>query len=546
MKTCAPYSFGQLFRFALKRKSSANKTLLNTLGVRESEKNLIAASGESGVSFCRNSSDWQSNVAGIDCKLLGYPKMDNKKFDKLFEGIKPDGYFDTSLSNCIIRALSESNFVSLEINKVIRPVDKPTHIALHSASYISSNCYVRNGLKKINLLNKYTGYPAGNSVVGKIEIQDYKWNFLDFYIPSSNFSPQTAPDLTILPSGSIIWYWEKSENKWITCSVVHTKSKKGSKIKTDFVRLEVEEEKVKLTNIVYSSKQTTEKNLTIFFQKLIQNDNIRIVINSLKAVNATNSNYNKVQINSVMLKLLDKNFNCEFLEQLKLSIFDSSEYKNINNLHEFMELLFQRKGYPLEAKYYDKNVLNNVALHAITAAEDCAPLFWGIKETSRWESDEKKQEKIQRVLDYGFCHNSEQFLSIDLKNSLIYCSTRLASLIGINTIKSLIPSVEVNTLVDIDKKVILERDDTETYNVSISTPKYIHEMGEKAVSKFIKNKIQSLREENTLRRYLSEVGGDDSSVKFSKVKVTEGNATINKGLVNKPYGKITIKEEKIQ
>jgi hypothetical protein len=539
MKTCTPYSFGQLFKFTKRKKNNASRALLNHVGIREDSKNLLAASSESGLSFYERSHN-NNSVVGIDCKLLGYPKVDNSKIDKLFQELRPEGYFDVSLSQSFIKSLFNSNFVELQVNKTIRPVNKPTNIFITPSRYISTN-YYSNGAKRINLLCDYFYRAANRSAnYGEFDIGNFSWNFMDFYVPSYNFSNETAPDLAILPSGSIVWYYHKSENKWITCCVVNTRSKNGLKIKTEFTEVEIEEGKIKYSDVVYTIRTTAEPTLTKIIQKLIQSDQIRIVISSLKSILPSSARYNTIQINSTMLKLLKKDFNCDFLNQLKLSIFDSSEHKNLNNFGQFIKELFDKKGKPLEARYHDKLTLSNVAIEAIKAVEDNAPIFWGMKETLKWETNEDEIKKIQKILGYSFCNNSERFLDLDTKNALVRCSGNLKYLLGFSYSEQ-IPSVEVNIEVDIDRKVLLERADVETYNVSISTPKYIHDMGKEAVSKFIKTKLNWLKDSAMISGAYSNLCSD-SSVKFSNVKVVEGLPKVNK----KPMDIYECKEIKIK
>jgi hypothetical protein len=539
MKTCTPYSFGQLFKFTKRKKNNASRALLNHVGIREDSKNLLAASSESGLSFYERSHN-NNSVVGIDCKLLGYPKVDNSKIDKLFQELRPEGYFDVSLSQSFIKSLFNSNFVELQVNKTIRPVNKPTNISITPSRYTSTN-YYSNGAKRINLLCDYFYRAANRSAnYGEFDIGNFSWNFMDFYVPSYNFSNETAPDLAILPSGSIVWYYHKSENKWITCCVVNTRSKNGLKIKTEFTEVEIEEGKIKYSDVVYTIRTTAEPTLTKIIQKLIQSDQIRIVISSLKSILPSSARYNTIQINSTMLKLLKKDFNCDFLNQLKLSIFDSSEHKNLNNFGQFIKELFDKKGKPLEARYHDKLTLSNVAIEAIKAVEDNAPIFWGMKETLKWETNEDEIKKIQKILGYSFCNNSERFLDLDTKNALVRCSGNLKYLLGFSYSEQ-IPSVEVNIEVDIDRKVLLERADVETYNVSISTPKYIHDMGKEAVSKFIKTKLNWLKDTAMISGAYSNLCSD-SSVKFSNVKVVEGLPKVNK----KPMDIYECKEIKIK
>jgi hypothetical protein len=540
MKTCTPYSFGQLFKFYKKRKNNASRALLNHTGIREDSKNLLAASSESGLSFYERSHN-NNSVVGIDCKLLGYPKVDSSKIDKLFQELKPEGYFDVSLSHSFIKSLLNSNFVELQINKIIRPVNKPTNIYITSSNYTSTNHYI-NGVKRINLQCDYSYSAANRSAnYGQFDIDNFSWNFMDFYVPSYNFSNETAPDLAILPSGSIVWYYHKSENKWITCCVVNTRSKNGFKIKTEFIEVEIEEGKIKYSDVVYTIRTTTEPALTKIIQKLIQTDQIRIVISSLKNILPSSARYNTTQINPTMLKLLKTKFNCDFLNQLKLSIFDSSEHKNLNNFGQFIKELFDKKGKPLEARYHDKVTLSNVAIEAIKAAEDDAPIFWGIKETLKWETNEDEIKKIQKILGYSFCNNSERFLDLDTKSALNRCASNLKHVLGLGYYGEQIPSVEVNVEVDIDRKVLLERADVETYNVSISTPKYIHDMGKEAVSKFIKTKLNWLKDSAMISGSYTNLCSD-SSVKFSNVKVVEGLPKVNK----KPMDIYECKEIKIK
>ena len=525
MKKCTPYSFGQLFKFSKRRKNNASRALLHGTGIREDSKTLIAASSESGLSFYVKSHNNQ-NVGGIDCKLLGYPKVDNNKINTLFQELKPEGYYDMSLSQSFIKALLNSNFVSLQVCKTIRPIDKQTNICISPNPYTSTNYYstTSRSEKKINLLCDYSYRSASRLVDGDFNIGNYSWNFMDFYVPSYNFANnsanQIAPDLAILPSDSIIWYFDKSENKWITCCVVNTKSKSGLKIKTEFKKIQVEEGKVKYSDVVYTIRATTEVLLTKTIQKLIQKDEIRIVISSLKSILPSSARYNSTQINPTMLKLLKKNFKCDFLDQLKLSIFDSSEHKNLNNFEEFTKELFSKKGKPLEARYHDKVALNNVAVEAIKAAEDDAPIFWGIKETLKWEQNDDEVQKLKKILGYNFCHNSDHFLSLDFKSALGCCSSNVKYLLKLDN-PQIMPSVDVSIQVDIDRRVLLERSDVETYSVSISTPKYIHDMGEKAVSKFVKDKLNWLKDMGLIRKSYNNLCSD-SSVKFSNVKVTEG------------------------
>jgi hypothetical protein len=541
MKKCTPYSFGQLFKFEKKKKNSANLALVRSLGLRDDTKSMIAASSESGVSFYKSYKKNEHYIGTIDCKILGYPRVDQNKINKLFNGTKPDGYFDRSLSHSFIEALLRSNFVSLEVIKNIRPINKPTNVVIDSGVYTSTKFFQGN-YEKINLANNYTDRQAGRLATGAIAIENYTWNFFDFYVPSYNFSEDSAPDLAILPTGSIVWVWETPENKWTTCTVENTKSKNGTKIKSEFKKIELDSEKVKYTDVILSTREMTEKSLTNTIQKMIQKDEIRIVISSLKHISPSSSSYNKVHINQVILKLMKNSFKCDFLEALKLSLFDSSEYKSCNSFKEFMYLLFRKKGQPLVARYQDKHVLNNVVTHAIKAAENCEPLFWGIKETALWITEEEEQKKIQKTLSHNFCHNTDDGISIDLAEALKYSNSQLTNLIGYYD-QSIIQkqSVEVNTIIDIQKRVLLQREDTETYNVCISTPKYIHEMGEKAVRKFVKAKLDSIKEHNKIS-YMAAGRSSDSTIKLSRVQEIEGCASLSTQSNYNTYGDITIKE----
>lgn len=545
MKKCTPYSFGQLFKLVGNKKNTAKLALINSLELREDTKSMIAATSENGVSFYKSHNKNEPYIGTIDCKILGYPKVDQNKMDKLFSGTKPDGYFDRSLSHSFIEALLRSNFVSLETIKNTRPINKPTNVVIEGGSYISTR-FINKSTEKINLASAYTGRQVGSLTTGPIPVEYYTWNFFDFYIPSCNFSDDTAPDLAILPSGSIVWVWEQTENKWTTCVVENTKSKNRSKISSQFKRIELHEEKVKYTDIVLSVNASNERSLTNTIHKMIQKDQIRIVISSLKNISPSNNRYNKVQINQTMLKLIKNSFECDFLESLKLSIFDSSEYRSCNSFNEFMDLLFKTKGRPLVARYQDKSLLNNVAIHAIKAAKNNEPLFWGLKETYSWETEEEEKNKILKTLSYGFCNNTgTAALSIDLHGALAFCDSRLKYLIGYgnptsnHTIQQ--QCVEVNTIIDIQNKVLLERDDTETYSVLISTPTYIHEMGEKAVRKFVEAKLSSINSKGNIK-YIVQGRSSDPTIKLSKIQKVEGRASLLTQSTDNKYGAITIKE----
>jgi len=542
MKKCTPYSFGQLFKFANKKKNSANLALVRSLELRDDTKSMIAASSESGVSFYKSHKKNELYVGTIDCKILGYPRADQNKINKLFNGTKPEGYFDRALSHSFIEALLRSNFVSLELARSIRPINKPTNIVIDSGSYTSTKFFHGNN-EKINLVNTYTDRQAGNAVIGSISVENYIWNFFDFYVPSCNFYEESAPDLVILPSESIVWVWEPAENKWTTCFVENTKSKNGTKIKSEFKRIELDGEKIKYTDVIISTREMTERALTNVIQKMIQKDEIRIVISSLKHISPSTSTYNKVQVNPIVQKLMKKSFKCDFLEALKLSLFDSSEYKSCNSFEEFMALLFDKKGRPLVARYQEKSALNNVAIHAIEAAKNSEPLFWGIKEAVSWETEEG-EKKILKTLSHNFCHNTNGALSVDLRGALKFCDTQLRYLMGYydndsDTIRQ--QCIEVNTTIDIQKTVLLQREDTETYNVCISTPTYIHEMGEKAVRKFVKAKLDSIKERNKIS-YMAAGRSSDPTIKLSRVQQIEGAASLYGQSHDNTYGAITIKE----
>jgi len=543
MKKCTPYSFGQLFKFTNKKKNSASLALVRSLNLRDDTKSMVAASSESGVSFYTSHLKNEYHVGTIDCKILGYPKVDQNKMDKLFSGTKPEGYFDRALSHSFIEALLRSNFVSLELARSIRPIDKPTNVVIDSGSYTSTK-FVKANNEKINLVNTYTYHQAGNAVIGSISVENYTWNFLDFYVPSCNFREESAPDLAILPSESIVWVWEPAENKWTTCSVENTKSKNGTKIKSEFKRIELDGEKVKYTDVVLSVREMTERALTNTIHKMIQKDEIRIVISSLKHISPSTSNYNKVQINQMMLKLIKNSFKCDFLEALKLSLFDSSEYKSCNSFEEFMTLLFDKRGRPLVARYQEKSALNNVATHAIEAAKNSEPLFWGIKEAAYWGTGEESEKKILKTLNHSFCHNTDGVLSVDLRDALKFCDSQLRYLMGYHDCESHTirqQCIEVNTTIDIKKIVLLQREDTETYNVLISTPTYIHEMGEKAVRKFVQAKLDSIKANNKIN-YMAAGRSSDPTVRLSKVQEVEGRASLLTQSTDNKYQAITIKE----
>jgi len=98
MKKCTPYSFGQLFKFANKKKNSASLALVRSLNLRDDTKSMVAASSESGVSFYTSHLKNEYHVGTIDCKILGYPKVHQNKMDKLGVKVSKVQFYETPKS----------------------------------------------------------------------------------------------------------------------------------------------------------------------------------------------------------------------------------------------------------------------------------------------------------------------------------------------------------------------------------------------------------------------------------------------------------------
>jgi hypothetical protein len=501
-KPLFPFSQGQIFENMVYRRwgtaeiSERKRFINDTLNLRNSKYLFVENSVDFLTLSDRPYGDTRAQRKKISHQFCGYP-INPKVSQKLFSFTKPFGHWFSKYDDSIFDLITKTPLIPFSVIKAIKSLSS-TGIELPRGTYFSIGNISSEADRNSHSMNiARAEVPADFSAVQTrkltqkiFKIMDRRWrsdcfSAQNLFIPSRAFVDSNELGLLLLPNKSICWLWH--DGKWKTVKVVSSPMT-GDKMSTKFTEISLQpngkvESKLCLLEICGHEIQNHRK-----IAQLLEQDDLRIAIRSLNVIAANNM---VVHPRSLIVNMIAKNFNSEFLDPYKMAILKSTEYKNMSSFNEF-GVAMVKKFPPLVFSLLSNETIDALAEYAVLAAQQQTPLFWGIDPVLKSGIYEDLKTRLTHA---GFISDSRAYSTLN-QYALYHMGVRSDEIEN-----ELHTTVKVDFCATVSKPVTKHYKVKPSKEVSVMVPKYIADKGQDMVKKFVKYTLDKEKDEYSIRQY---------------------------------------------
>jgi hypothetical protein len=434
-----------------------------------------------------------------------------------YDTLKPCGFYHNKAINALCRLIVNLSFVRYTVFSETRQINNKA-FRIKKGQYISASTPIEDRNSKII----HSAVEANSCRPTHYSSNYFEFTHFDLsdIFFSSYLISNSGIGLFILPSGSVFWF--KKENKWVTCVCEYEMPKAFPRGKVKINFREIDEDGIAKDEIIFCCVQR-EQYLHKTIAKMIKNDEIRIAISNIKSINnpgaSISSGMLACAINANAMSMLMKNFHSSIFDQLKIRALQNTNIKKLKNFDDLVDAIAKNRRNHLTAIQYSGETMLFARKEAVKACNNNTPLFWelGVKmdyitnaiqkvvneqNSYYYNSDLESfgiNQEIKHLieLDYTFPNLSSSKLqryirnmqsssiAIDMNNES-WLSSNMYSYLRIDPkhVKNRTTPINVKVSLDVTKTEICK------YSVEMDTsyniPTQVKELGENAVSKFIK------------------------------------------------------------
>ena len=472
-----------------------------------------------------------------------------------YDTLKPCGFYHDRAIDALWSLVRNFSFIQYTVFSETRQIN-------YKSCRIKKGQYISTTPPSEDRYNNVTHSAVETKSCRPTHYSSNYFNFIDFDLSDIFFSSYLVSNsdigLFILPSGSVFWF--KHNNKWVTCICEYEMPKAFPRGNVKINFREIDEHGIANDEVIFSCSQR-EQYLHKTIAKMIKDDAIRIAISNIKSIKSDSFAANGASRNSISsntMSMLIKNFDSSIFDQLKVRIFHNTNIKQFKKFDNLVDAITKARRNYFTVVQYSGASMFFARKEAFKACKNNTPLFWelGIKADyivniiKKNDQDVREycsfqdfgiNQEIGHLMDFGYTFPSStsrgsQRIVRSLQSDIgvgmsddTWLSSNMYSYLRINHkhVKNRTTSVNVKVNLGVTKTEICK------YSVEMDTsydvPIQIKELGEKAVSKFIKyigtanknkNWVKEIKQNKDLAKITSDTLNNEEKTEAQINKIT--------------------------